>query len=127
MSDAASSIVLLQPYLAVIAAILLGVASLNDVATRTSPDLVPVGLVVIGIAVRLTDGSAVTALATSTAVLLLGALCWRLGWLGGGDVKLLAASGAWIGIAGVPIQLLVASLTALAAAGLLRLPGRRSR
>ena len=58
---------------------------------------------------------------------------WLLRWLyfrlrkyqglGLGDVKLLAASGVWIGIAGVPIQLLVASLTALAAAGLLRLAG----
>ncbi|TMK44720.1 MAG: prepilin peptidase, partial [Alphaproteobacteria bacterium] len=40
-----------------------------------------------------------------------------------GDVKLLAASGVWIGIAGVPVQLLVASLTALAAAGFMRLSG----
>ena len=44
--------------------------------------------------------------------------------LGLGDVKLLAASGIWIGVAGVPVQLLVASLTALAAAGVLQLAGR---
>jgi leader peptidase (prepilin peptidase)/N-methyltransferase len=44
--------------------------------------------------------------------------------LGLGDVKLLAASGVWIGLAGVPVQLLVGSLAALAAAGGLHLAGR---
>jgi leader peptidase (prepilin peptidase)/N-methyltransferase len=44
--------------------------------------------------------------------------------LGLGDVKLLAASGIWIGAAGVPVQLLVASLAALAAAGVMQLAGR---
>jgi leader peptidase (prepilin peptidase)/N-methyltransferase len=44
--------------------------------------------------------------------------------LGLGDVKLLAASGIWIGVAGVPVQLLVASLTALAAAGVMQLAGQ---
>jgi leader peptidase (prepilin peptidase)/N-methyltransferase len=43
--------------------------------------------------------------------------------LGLGDVKLLAASTLWIGIAGVPIQLLFASLTALAAVAALHLTG----
>ncbi len=44
--------------------------------------------------------------------------------LGLGDVKLLAASGVWIGLAGVPVQLLVGSLAALAAAVLLHLSGK---
>ena len=49
---------------------------------------------------------------------------WRnLQGLGLGDVKLLAASGVWIGIAGIPLQLLLASFTALGAAGLLKLAG----
>lgn len=43
--------------------------------------------------------------------------------LGLGDVKLLAASGIWIGVAGIPVQLLVASLAALAAAGVMQLTG----
>jgi leader peptidase (prepilin peptidase) / N-methyltransferase len=43
--------------------------------------------------------------------------------LGLGDVKLLAASGIWIGVAGIPVQLLVASLAALAAAGAMQLAG----
>jgi leader peptidase (prepilin peptidase)/N-methyltransferase len=44
--------------------------------------------------------------------------------LGLGDVKLLAAAGTWIGIAGLPTLLLIATLAALAAAGSLQLAGR---
>mgnify|MGYP001118533507 FL=1 len=50
---------------------------------------------------------------------------WRkIQGLGLGDVKLLAASAVWIGVAGVPMQLLIASLTALASAGLMQLSNR---
>ncbi|MBU6456575.1 MAG: prepilin peptidase [Bradyrhizobium sp.] len=65
---------------------------------------------------------------------LIGAIVWLLRWLyfryrkfqglGLGDVKLLAASTVWIGVAGVPMQLLVASVTALAAAGVMQLSKR---
>src|SRR6202043_3136872 len=44
--------------------------------------------------------------------------------LGLGDVKFLAAAGPWIGIAGMPTLLLIATLTALVAAGGLQLAGR---
>jgi leader peptidase (prepilin peptidase)/N-methyltransferase len=44
--------------------------------------------------------------------------------LGLGDVKFLAATTPWIGIAGMPTLLLIATLTALAAAGSLQLAGR---
>lgn len=64
----------------------------------------------------------------------IGAVVWLLRWLyfkwrklqglGLGDVKLLAASAVWIGVAGVPTQLLIASVTALAAAGLMQLSKR---
>jgi leader peptidase (prepilin peptidase)/N-methyltransferase len=45
--------------------------------------------------------------------------------LGGGDAKLLAASGAWLGAAALPQVILLAALSALAAAGGLRLAGVR--
>jgi leader peptidase (prepilin peptidase)/N-methyltransferase len=74
------------------------------------------------------------ALVAGSEGIIVGALVWLLRWLyfrwrnvqglGLGDVKLLAASGAWIGLAGVPLQLLVASLSALTAAGVLKLAGR---
>ena len=54
-----------------------------------------------------------------------GYFAWRKAQgLGLGDVKLLAASGTWIGIAGLPTLLLVATLAALMAAGGLQLAGR---
>lgn len=63
-----------------------------------------------------------------------GIAVWLLRWLyfrwrkvqglGLGDVKLLAASAVWIGVAGVPMQLLIASLIALASAGLMQISGR---
>ena len=45
--------------------------------------------------------------------------------LGGGDPKLFAAAGAWVGVGGLPGVVLVAALAALAVAALLRLSGVR--
>jgi leader peptidase (prepilin peptidase)/N-methyltransferase len=45
--------------------------------------------------------------------------------LGLGDVKFLAAAGIWVGVMGLPMLLLVAALTALACAAVLRLSGRQ--
>jgi leader peptidase (prepilin peptidase)/N-methyltransferase len=51
---------------------------------------------------------------------------WRkIHGLGLGDVKFLAAAGTWVGIAGLPMLLLVAALTALVFAGIMRLAGRQ--
>ena len=64
--------------------------------------------------------------ATGVVFLLLRQLyfAWRkIDGLGLGDVKLLAASATWIGIAGVPMQLLIAALAALATMGSLHLAG----
>ena len=44
--------------------------------------------------------------------------------LGLGDVKFLAAAALWIGIQGIPTLLLLATLTALTAAGSMQLAGR---
>lgn len=54
-----------------------------------------------------------------------GYFVWRKSQgLGLGDVKLLAAAGTWIGVAGLPTLLLLATLAALTAAGSLQLAGR---
>jgi leader peptidase (prepilin peptidase) / N-methyltransferase len=45
--------------------------------------------------------------------------------LGLGDVKFLAAAGIWVGVAGLPLLLLVAALTGLVCAGVLQLAGRQ--
>ncbi len=56
-------------------------------------------------------------LATGAAILAGGAVLFSRGWMGGGDVKLLAVTGLWLGPAATPALLL---LTALAG-GLLTL------
>jgi leader peptidase (prepilin peptidase) / N-methyltransferase len=45
--------------------------------------------------------------------------------LGLGDVKFLMAAGIWVGVAGLPTLLLIATLTALACAGVMQLTGRQ--
>ena len=65
---------------------------------------------------------------------IIGATVFLLRWLyfrfrgqhglGLGDVKLLAASAIWIGVAGTPVQLLVGSIAALVAAVALHVTGR---
>jgi prepilin peptidase CpaA len=118
MPDTPLAMAAVQPAALAVVAILLGIASLNDIAARTIPDLSPIGLVVIGVAIRIADGSAVAALAASAAVLLLGALCWRLGWLGGGDVKLLAACAWLVSPALVPQLMLLTAIAGGILAGL---------
>jgi leader peptidase (prepilin peptidase) / N-methyltransferase len=44
--------------------------------------------------------------------------------LGLGDVKFLGAAGIWVGVAGIPPVLLVATVTALACAGVMQISGR---
>ena len=74
------------------AGLLLTGAALHDVALRTIPNAVSIGLVTLGLALRLQDGWIVPSLLIAAAVFVAAILCWRRGWLGGGDVKLLAAT-----------------------------------
>jgi prepilin peptidase CpaA len=74
------------------AAVLLASAALHDLALRTIPNTASLGLTVIGLAMRLQDGSTLLSLLIAAAVFAGAVLCWRQGWLGGGDVKLLAAT-----------------------------------
>jgi prepilin peptidase CpaA len=124
MPDAAAVFVLLRPGVLAIVVALLGIVSLCDIAVRTIPDLASFALGVIGIAARLADGNAPMALAASTAVFVLAALCWRLGWLGGGDVKLLAASAWLVRPVQVPQLLLMTALAGGVLAGLYLTLGR---
>ena len=116
---------------------LLSLASLAlawiDLRRGLIPDWLNLAIAFVGLArIAALDGSAAALLGLCEGIIV-GTTVWLLcrlyarvrnfEGLGLGDVKLLGASGIWIGIAGVPIQLLVASLTALAAAGVLRLAG----
>jgi leader peptidase (prepilin peptidase) / N-methyltransferase len=68
------------------------------------------------------------------AAVVVGATVWllrrlyfairKIQGLGLGDVKFLAAAATWVGIAGIPMVLLAATLTALATAGVLQIAGQ---
>jgi prepilin peptidase CpaA len=105
-----SSITALQFGALVVSSVLLGIASLSDIATRTIPNSVSLGLLTIGVGVSLVGGNALMALIASTTVFLFGALCWRCGCLGGGDVKLLAACSWLVSPALVPELVLLTAI-----------------
>ena len=67
-------------------------AALHDVAFRTVPNWVPMAVLIDAALLRLLDHCLPAALACGVVVFALAVLCWRRGWLGGGDVKLLGAT-----------------------------------
>lgn len=75
-----------------VAALLLAAAALHDIAARTIPNRLALCVATIGLALRLQSGDLATGVAAATLVFAAGFLAWRLGALGGGDVKLLAAA-----------------------------------
>jgi leader peptidase (prepilin peptidase)/N-methyltransferase len=105
-----------------------------DLRRGIIPDWLNLAIAVTGLVRAVIVDGAQAAFVAGCEGLLIGAIVWLLRslyfmvrkyhGLGLGDVKLLAVSGIWIGVAGVPMQLLVASLTALLAAGAMHLAGR---
>ena len=76
----------------VVAALLLAAAAMHDVALRIIPNAIPAALLGVGLLLRLVDGGIVSGVALAVAVFAAAVFCWRRGWMGGGDVKLLAAT-----------------------------------
>lgn len=110
MFDTAAILDLLHTGILTATVALLCGASLNDVAVRTIPDSISLGIVAIGVALRLIDGALLPGLVAAAAVFALGALCWRCGWLGGGDAKLLAACALLVRPVQVPQLVLATAL-----------------
>src|SRR4051794_32575221 len=77
-------------------------AAIHDVAARTIPNAVPAALVCDGLGMTLMAGHLLWSLLTATVVFIAALLCWRRGWLGGGDVKLLGAAAFVVSPAAVP-------------------------
>jgi prepilin peptidase CpaA len=94
--------------LMVLAAVALLAAALNDVVHFEIPDVLP--LVIMGTGLghgALTPGFDWAGhLAAPALVLAAGLLVFRLGLMGGGDIKLLVAIASWTGLAGLPAQLI---------------------
>ena len=76
--------------------VILAIAAWNDLATRTIPDWCSLALLLIGIAFRVPEGLVAVAGSVALAlVVFLGfAILHARGFIGGGDVKLIAALAA---------------------------------
>ena len=97
------------------------VAAWQDIATRRVANWQAVALASLGIAERVATGSLLIGLLAGFIIFVVAAFCWRRGWLGGADVKLLAAVAiivpayqlptflATVGIAGALLALLYVS------------------
>lgn len=72
-------------------ALLVAAAAMHDVVARTIPNGWCAAISFVGLGVRLIEHTILSGLAACAAVFILAAVCWRAGWLGGGDVKLLGA------------------------------------
>src|SRR3954469_14320743 len=81
--------------------LLLG-ASLHDIATRRVPNFMPIALAVLGLTCAIAGGHLGGAMLAGGAVFLSAAFCWRQGWLGGADVKLLGAAALLLSPNAVP-------------------------
>jgi prepilin peptidase CpaA len=97
------------------------IAAWTDVAKFTIPNWIPAVMIMIWAAAApflgLGWSGAGLSLATFVIVLGLGMALWAPGWLGGGDVKLIAAGALWFGWPNVLIFILFAA----AAGGVLAL------
>jgi len=93
-------------------------AALHDVAFRTVPTMLATVLACCGAALRLSAGDLLPGLAAAALVFAAALLCWLRGWMGGGDVKLLAAAALLVAPVQVPLMLVSVSI----AGGCLALP-----
>lgn len=83
---------MLTAILAILATGLLVYASLHDLAARTVPNWLSACLLLIGLVLRLADHALLAGIAVGAVTFAVLAVIWMLGAIGGGDVKLWAAS-----------------------------------
>jgi prepilin peptidase CpaA len=99
-------------HLAILGA-LLAIACASDVAARRVPNAVVIAIAAAGVAAHWASGGLVQALggalagALILAVLLAG---WAAGGLGGGDLKLAAATAVWVGPSGLVAFVLLSAM-----------------
>ncbi len=94
-----------------LAGALLLIAAAHDMIARTVPNWVSLLLGLTGLSLRIMDDRVILGLLCGAAVFIVAAVCWRRGWLGGGDVKLLGAAAIAIPPSLTSTFLLVMSLT----------------
>ncbi len=97
----------LSEALLALALLFLLAAAVADMRRFEIPDTFSIALIALAIAFGFTQPD-FPWLAHGAALLLmfaLGALLFSLGWMGGGDVKVLTGTAAWVGLQGLLMQL----------------------
>jgi leader peptidase (prepilin peptidase) / N-methyltransferase len=105
-----------------------------DIRDGIIPDWLNLAIAGLGVVKIMLTGDLSAALEAIGEGIAVGGLFWLLRrlyfslrgiqGLGLGDVKFLAAAGIWVGIAGIAPVLLIATIAALACAGVVQLSGR---
>lgn len=96
--------------LAVGCLLLLG-AAIHDIMARTVPNELALAVALVGAALQLLQGTALIGVPAALLVFVLAALCWRRGWMGGGDVKLLGAASLLVPPGLVPTLVMAMALS----------------
>jgi prepilin peptidase CpaA len=105
-----------------IAGILL-LAAARDIMTRTVPNWIPLTLAVLCTALAIVGFRPIWGLGFGLGVFLFCFFCWRRGWMGGADVKLLGA--AAIAIAPSDVEMFLVGISLFGGVlGLIHLAGR---
>jgi prepilin peptidase CpaA len=86
-------------------------AAVTDVRSRRVPNLLPALVAAAGLAARAASGDAVPSVLLAGGVFIVLYACWRRGWLGGGDVKLLSACALLVPAGAVAALLLAVALS----------------
>jgi leader peptidase (prepilin peptidase) / N-methyltransferase len=111
-----------------------GALALIDIRRGIIPDGLNLFIAGLGLTYAATNGGVVAGIEALGEAIAIGTIFWllrrlyfvlrKIQGLGLGDVKLLAAATPWIGVAGIPMLLLIATLTALATVCSLQLAGQ---
>jgi leader peptidase (prepilin peptidase)/N-methyltransferase len=114
--------------------LLCGAIALIDIRRGIIPNGLNLSIAGLGLLKAVVAGGAMAGVEAAGTAVAIGFIFWLLRrlyfalrktqGLGLGDVKFLAAAALWIGVRGIPTLLLIATLTALTAAGSLQLAGR---
>jgi leader peptidase (prepilin peptidase)/N-methyltransferase len=114
--------------------LLCGALALIDIRRGIIPDGLNLSIAGLGLVKAVIAGGSAAGIEAACEGAAIGLIFWllrrlyfvlrKIQGLGLGDVKFLAAAAPWIGITGTPMLLLIATLTALVAAGGLQLAGR---
>jgi leader peptidase (prepilin peptidase)/N-methyltransferase len=112
-----------------------GVLAWIDLDRGIIPDWLNLAIASLGLSKALVVGDAAAGLEAACEGAAIGIVFWLLRrlyfalrtfqGLGLGDVKFMAAAGIWVGVAGLPVLLMIAALTALFCAGVMQLAGRQ--